>query len=249
MVNVLHGRAGRYRQIVSILASYGFSELLTELNPGELRLVERIRYGRLLDQDRPARPSRSERRAVRLRLAIEELGPTFIKLGQILSTRADLLPPDIVRELTRLQDTVRPAPFPQITRVIESELDADIGELFASIDEEPLGSASIGQVYAATLPDGTPVVVKVQRPGFEAVVAGDIAILRRAARLLGAAASCSLRSSLVSASGKRSVRPEIIWPSLTKVGPSSSSTSRKRRASLSPPPSAPLPPPKPRRSV
>ncbi len=195
-MNVLQGRAGRYRQIVSILASYGFSELLTELNPSDLRLVERIRYGRLLDQDRPSRPSRSERRAVRLRLAIEELGPTFIKLGQILSTRSDLLPPDIVRELTRLQDTVSPAPFPQIARVIESELDGDIRDLFASIDEEPLGSASIGQVHAATLPDGTPVVVKVQRPGIGRVIETDIAILsdlaRRAVRHLSVARQLDL---------------------------------------------------------
>src|SRR5688572_4845992 len=99
-----HGRAGRYRQIMGTLVSYGFSEMVTQLNPNELRLFERVRYGRLLD-DQPDRPSRTQRRAVRLRMALEELGPTFIKLGQILSTRADLLPADIVSELAELQDS------------------------------------------------------------------------------------------------------------------------------------------------
>ena len=182
MSTAQQGRASRYRQIVTTLVSYGFSELVTELNPTEFRVVERIRHGRLVTPDAATRPSRSERRAVRLRLALEELGPTFVKLGQILSTRADLLPPDIVRELSLLQDHVRPDSFERMTRVIETELHSDLATLFAHIDPEPLGSASIGQVHAATLPDGTPVVVKIQRPGIDRVIETDIAILSDLAR-------------------------------------------------------------------
>jgi ubiquinone biosynthesis protein len=177
------------------LVSYGFSELVTQLNPNELRLFERVRYGRLLE-DRPDRPSRSQRRAVRLRMALEELGPTFIKLGQILSTRADLLPADIVRELAHLQDSVRPAPFATIVAVIEEQLGGPLDTCFREIDPVPLGSASIGQVHAATLRDGTPVVVKVQRPGIDRIVETDIAILSdiaaRADRYIGAAKPLNL---------------------------------------------------------
>jgi ubiquinone biosynthesis protein len=189
-VSMQHGRAGRYRQIMGTLVSYGFSELVAQLNPNELRLFERVRYGRLLE-DRPDRPSRSQRRAVRLRLALEELGPTFIKLGQILSTRADLLPADIVAEFTRLQDSVHPAPFTAITSMIESQLGAPLDALFLNVDPSPLGSASIGQVHAATLLDGTSVVIKVQRPGIDRIIDTDIAILSdiaaRADRYIGAA--------------------------------------------------------------
>lgn len=194
-MSMQHGRAGRYRQIMGTLVSYGFSELVTQLNPNELRLFERVRYGRLLD-DQPDRPSRTQRRAVRLRMALEELGPTFIKLGQILSTRADLLPADIVSELAELQDSVRPASFDQIVGVIESQLGAPLDELFQEVDPTPLGSASIGQVHAATLLDGTPVVVKVQRPGIDRIIDTDIAILSdiaaRADRYIGAARPLNL---------------------------------------------------------
>lgn len=195
-MSIQFGRAGRYRQIMGTLVSYGFSELVAQLNPNELRIFERVRYGRVLDEDRPARPSRSQRRAVRLRLALEELGPTFIKLGQILSTRADLLPADIVHELTRLQDSVRPAPFTDVVAMIESQLGAPVDALYREIDPVPLGSASIGQVHAAALPDGTPVVVKVQRPGIDRIIETDIAILSdiaaRANRYIGAARPLNL---------------------------------------------------------
>jgi ubiquinone biosynthesis protein len=191
-----YGRAGRYRQIMGTLVSYGFSELVIQLDPHELRLFERVRHGRLLDQDRPDRPSRSQRRALRLRLALEELGPTFIKLGQILSTRSDLLPADIVHELSLLQDSVRPAPFDDVVRVIESELGDSLENLFQSVDPVPLGSASIGQVHAAILLDGTPVVIKVQRPDIDRIIETDTAILSdlatRADRYIGAARPLNL---------------------------------------------------------
>jgi len=119
-----------------------------------------------------------------IRLAIEELGPTFIKLGQVLSTRPDLIPPAYIRELIRLQDTVPPAPWEPVKAQIESELGAPIEELFASFEVEPLAAASLAQVHGATLSDGQEVVVKVQRPDIEEVIAVDLEILFDLARLV-----------------------------------------------------------------
>jgi len=102
---------------------------------------------------------------VRLRLALEEIGATAIKVGQILSTRPDLLPPEYIQQLRKLQEEVPPFSFEQVREVVEQELGAPLEELFAEFDPEPLGSASLSQVHAAKLPDGPKVAVKVQRPG------------------------------------------------------------------------------------
>lgn len=120
----------------------------------------------------------------RLRLALEELGPTFIKLGQVLSTRPDLVPPDYVAELTKLQDAVPPGPWAPVKAQIEGELGAPTDELFAAIDREPIAAASLAQVHTAVLPDGTDVVVKVQRPGIEERIEVDLEILQDVAQLL-----------------------------------------------------------------
>jgi ubiquinone biosynthesis protein len=119
-----------------------------------------------------------------LRLALAELGPTFIKLGQILGARGDLFPPAFVSELRRLQDEGPKVPFPEIRGVIERELGRPIERCFARIDEEPLSVASLGQVHAAILPDGREVTVKVLRPGVRKSVETDIQILSDAAALL-----------------------------------------------------------------
>jgi len=116
-----------------------------------------------------------------LRAALEELGPTFIKLGQLLSTRSDLLPPEYITQLARLQDAAPPVPIDEIRGVIRSELGAEPEQVFASFDEQPLASASIGQAHAATLADGTSVVVKVRRPGAVAQVQTDLEILQNLA--------------------------------------------------------------------
>ncbi len=113
----------------------------------------------------------------RLRLALEECGGMFVKLGQILSTRSDLLTPEATQELSRLQDHVRPAPREPVAELLEAELDAPVDEAFAAFDWEPLAAASIGQVYRAELPDGSPVVVKVQRPGIDETVGVDLSVL------------------------------------------------------------------------
>ncbi|MBI2953409.1 MAG: AarF/ABC1/UbiB kinase family protein [Chloroflexi bacterium] len=171
-----HGPADRYRQVVRILFRHGFGYLVNQLGQGHL---VPFHWG-LLGHARRATPYTQ---AEHLRLVFEELGATFIKLGQILSTRSDLLPPDFIAELSKLQDAVPPEPI----RVIEAQIAQELGEsptnLFASFDRDPLGSASIGQAHAATLATGEEVVVKVQRPGVERLVEADLAILMDLARL------------------------------------------------------------------
>src|SRR5690606_29176016 len=130
----------------------------------------------------PAPPEQT--RGARLRAALEALGPTFVKLGQILSTRPDIVPEDVVEELSLLQDHVPAVPVDQVIPVVEAELGRPLSEAFASFDPEPLAAASIGQVHRATLPDGTGVAVKVRRPGVEEVVETDLEILQDLARLI-----------------------------------------------------------------
>jgi len=122
-------------------------------------------------------------RGQRLREALEELGPVFVKFGQAVSTRPDLIPADIAVELTRLQDDVLPFPGDQAREVIERALDAPLSKHFASFDIQPLASASVAQVHGATLQDGTEVVVKVLRPGIEKVIERDLQLLYQLARL------------------------------------------------------------------
>lgn len=123
-------------------------------------------------------------RGARLRMALQELGPIFVKFGQILSTRRDLIPPDVAEELALLQDRVRPFDGEAAQRIVEKALGMPIATAFASFDTTPLASASIAQVHAATLHDGRQVVVKVLRPDIEVQIAGDIALLKSGAALL-----------------------------------------------------------------
>jgi len=122
-------------------------------------------------------------RGRRVRDMLDELGPTFVKFGQLLSTRPDIVPPDILQELRGLQDNARPEPFERIRAVVESELGLTIEQVFVEFDEEPIAAASIGQVHRATLPGGQEVVVKVQRPDAERQIAADIQLLYQAARV------------------------------------------------------------------
>lgn len=126
---------------------------------------------------RPIKP-----RAVRLREALEELGPIFVKFGQMLSTRPDLLPEDIARELSRLQDRVPPFPGEQAVAIVEHALGGPLAEFFVEFDRTPVASASIAQVHFAKLLDGTEVAVKVLRPGIDAVIERDLALLYTLAR-------------------------------------------------------------------
>ena len=124
-----------------------------------------------------------EDHAAGLASALEELGPCFIKLGQLLSTRPDVMPANYIAALSRLQSTVKPVPAEKVTAIIESELGAPITELFASFDCEPLATASMAQVHRAIMPDGTEVAVKVQRPGVRQRIEIDIEILHEMANL------------------------------------------------------------------
>src|SRR5205085_6047211 len=123
-------------------------------------------------------PDPIEFRARRLRDALEELGPTFAKLGQILSTRPDLLPAEFIIELSSLQDDVAPLTEAEVVQVMEEELGVPWEDVFASIDPEPLAAGTIGQVHKATLESGERVVVKVQRPGARDEIMRDLGLLR-----------------------------------------------------------------------
>lgn len=167
--------AARYREIIDILFRNGFGYLFDISNIDNILPVHRF-----LKQQRADRHRFSS--AERVRMVLEELGPVFIKLGQILSTRIDLISPLLQTELAKLQDAAPPVAFDDIRSAIEQELGKPITELFASFDETPLAAASIGQVHAATLHDGAEVVVKVRRPGVNAVIEIDLAILQQLAR-------------------------------------------------------------------
>jgi len=153
----------RSRQIASVLLSHGWDFIRNN----EQRSTN------------PAPPANA--RPLHLRLALEQLGTTFIKLGQILSTRADLLPPEYLAELTKLQDSAAPVAFEEIQEALLAELGQPIEQIFAHFDPEPLAAASIGQAHAATLEDGTEVVVKVRRPGVVEQVNEDLEILKELA--------------------------------------------------------------------
>lgn len=167
---------GRYRQIAQVLGHHGFGFLLEQLGLTTLLSLPRRMVLRL-----PPPPPTGV--AERLCQAFIELGPTFIKLGQLLSTRPDLLPPDFVAELDKLQDTVPPFPGEVAIATIEAELGRPINELFREFSRAPLAAASLGQVHAAVLHSGERVVVKVQRPSIAGSIATDLAIVADLAAL------------------------------------------------------------------
>ena len=141
-------------------------------------------FGYAIDGHRARDPSvEGTARGRHLREMLDELGPTFVKFGQLLSTRPDIVPPDIIAELRSLQDDVRPFPFADVERTIIEELGQPVERLFTEFEEEPLAAASIGQVHRATLPNGKRVAVKVQRPNAPRQIEADLALMYQAARL------------------------------------------------------------------
>lgn len=169
----------RYRQILMVFFKYGFGDLI-EL----LKIEQYIEIGlQLISKNRRNRLEKLSR-AERVRMACEELGPTYIKFGQILSTRPDLIPVDFIKELSKLQDNVPSSPFSEVSRIIESELGAPPEAIFDYFEKTPLASASIGQVYRATLKDGEAVAVKVQRPGIRKIIEVDLEIMLHLATLM-----------------------------------------------------------------
>ncbi|MBI4041983.1 MAG: hypothetical protein HY391_00760 [Deltaproteobacteria bacterium] len=169
---------GRVKTIATTMAKHGLATVAEKL---ELNKVARI----------PSKvKKKSEKEAAkftlpqRLRMCFEELGPTYVKLGQLLSMRPDLIPPDFIAEFQLLQDTVSPSPFAAIKRAIETEIGGPLEDHFKEFDHKPFASASIAQVYKAELRDGTAVVVKVQRPHIEGIIEGDVQILELLASLM-----------------------------------------------------------------
>lgn len=162
----------RYQTIVKALARNGLGFAMEELNDKRREWFHP-----------EAEVHEKKKLASRIRSTLEQLGPTFIKLGQIASTRPDILPADIVSELQKLQDHVSPFPYSQVVRLLESELHAPISSLFQSFSEEPLAAASIGQVHRAVLKSGESVIVKVQRPNIQKTIEADLEILAEWARI------------------------------------------------------------------
>jgi ubiquinone biosynthesis protein len=167
---------GRMSEIAQVAVRHGFGYWL-----------ETHRLTDLLPWPRPAgqlvaEPSQAAR-GRHLREMLDELGPTFVKFGQLLSTRPDIVPPDIIAELRKLQDDVTPFPFAEVERVVREELDLPIEKLFTAFEEKPMAAASIGQVHRAVLPNGKPVAVKVQRPDAPRQIEADLSLLYQAARI------------------------------------------------------------------
>jgi ubiquinone biosynthesis protein len=165
---------GRLSEIAQVAVRHGFGYFferhrLTDLIPG--------RSGPALVDGTPSQ------RGQHLREMLDELGPTFVKFGQLLSMRPDVLPPDIIAELRGLQDDVRPFPFEDVQRVIQEDLGEPIERLFTEFEPVPMAAASIGQVHRAVLPNGHAVAVKVQRPGAPRQIEADLALLYQAARI------------------------------------------------------------------
>jgi ubiquinone biosynthesis protein len=164
----------RYSEIVTVFARHGFGFLFTRLETGPRTWFRLPLRGSQRDV-----PHRIDRLAEHFRLALEELGPTFIKFGQILSTRPDVLPLPFIAELSKLVDSVNPEPWEKMRALLAQELGGEPERFFASIDPKPIASASLSQVHAAILPDpeGQEVVIKIQRPNIYALIDTDLEIL------------------------------------------------------------------------
>ncbi len=165
----------RYRQILATLVKYGYQDVVAALHlEGLVRPFERVALG----DDVPPQD-----RARRLKMVCEDLGPTFVKLGQVLSTRPDLLPEAYTTELTALRDDVRPFPFEEAEAILIEEYGRPLTTIFAAIEPAPVASASISQVHRAVLHDGRTVALKIRRPGIEKMVQADLDILKNLAQL------------------------------------------------------------------
>lgn len=165
----------RLRQIISVFAKHGFVDIVDRMNlgkflPGRLGVYAESQADKTIPE--------------RLRLAFEELGPTFVKFGQLLSTRTDLLPESYIDEFIHLQDHVQPLSFEVVRVLVENELNGKIENSYSNFNPEPLAAASIGQVHEAELLTGEKVVVKVQRPEIEKVIETDVSLLAFLANLL-----------------------------------------------------------------
>lgn len=161
----------RYKEIATVLARHGFGLIIEEMGLTQLLSLPKRLITRTQDEIDPQTVGE------RLRQALEDLGPTFVKLGQIASTRPDILPAFLIQELEKLQDQVAPFPYNEAYQIIESELGKSPHEIFDQFEETPIAAASIGQVYRAVLKSGEKVAIKVQRPQITQVIETDLEIL------------------------------------------------------------------------
>ena len=170
---------GRLREITQVLVEFGFKDLAQRM--GLLGFLQRA--GNALHWER-ARGLEAERTPRRVRLALENLGPTFVKLGQVLAGRGDLLPPEYIEELSHLQSGVTAVTFEELREQLTADLGQRPEEAFTDLDTTPFAAGSIGQVHRAKLPDGRDVILKVRRPGIEKKIKSDLRLLERLAELL-----------------------------------------------------------------
>ena len=189
----------RYFEIFRVLRKYKLHHVLAELGMSHHHddELDELPSPDGLHADRDDRDHHEDDHGAQLASALEELGPCFIKLGQLLSTRPDLLPADYIHALSRLQDTIQPVPAERIKQIVQAELRAPIDELFQSFDPRPLATASMAQVHRAVLRDGSEVVVKVQRPGVRQRIEIDLEVLREIARFATRHTSVGSRYGLV----------------------------------------------------
>jgi ubiquinone biosynthesis protein len=165
---------GRAHDIASVLIRYGFGGFVRALGIGKAlehagRVLNWQHAENYVNLDTPQR----------IRRVLEELGPTFIKLGQILATRVDVFPPPYIAEFEKLQDQAPPVPFEELLSQIEEDIGGSLGEIFSEVDRQPLAAASIAQVHKAILKDGTPVILKIRRPGLRKIIEADLRLLQR----------------------------------------------------------------------
>ncbi len=170
---------GRMQEIASVLIRYGFGDIVRRI--GLADWLERA--GRLLHWHDPGDKLRMSA-ATRVRRAMEELGPTFVKLGQVMATRVDLLPPEWIAELSELQNAVPALPFAQVRAQLVADLGAEPEAVFARLDEQPLAAASLAQTHRAWLEDGRAVVLKIRRPGIGETIDADLRLLARLAEVV-----------------------------------------------------------------
>lgn len=167
--------AGRLKVIVGVFAKHGFTQILEKAKLGQF-ILDRVTHSAASDENLTT--------AQRVRMSFEELGPTFVKLGQLLATRPDLIPEHWVQEFEKLHTQVNPLPFEVIQTVLKSEFGEQLQNHYKTIDPQPLGSASIAQVHKAELANGQNVVIKVQRPGIIQTINDDLSVLYFLAELL-----------------------------------------------------------------
>jgi len=182
----------RYLEIFRVFRKYELHHVIAELGVSHHHDDDLDEH-----EDGLHRDEHEDDHGAQLASALEELGPCFIKLGQLMSTRPDLLPADYIHALSRLQDTIQPVPAERIIQIVQAELHAPIDELFKSFDQQPLATASMAQVHRAVLRDGTEVAIKVQRPGVRQRIEIDLEVLREIATFASRRTALGARYGLV----------------------------------------------------